>query len=285
MVDLFSNYEWGIFIPQIINFLGSVQSIYNFFNTPKRQIALQDAIKIMTLGCKKKKLKKYCATRRVQQHESIDTYIDLQPAVIDALENVLSSWTDSKTTSEFQLLIHVLHLVHTLALSLSKVLQTENQYLTEAVKLADAAKHELEEKEDICNKNNIPVTKPRLASQKTNRCNILTDSIAHNYKITIYLPFIDLFITHLQNRFFKHRNILSNFTYLFLNETISSDKVACKKLFETYSSILHDDSPEIWISNVDICQRRQVGKNIRNALMPSIFLIRLHFQTFKKFYV
>jgi len=37
-------------------------------------------------------------------------------------------------------------------------------------------------------------------------------------------------------------------------------------LFETYSSILHDDSPEIWISEVEIWQRRLVGKNIRNAL-------------------
>jgi len=31
-------------IPQIRNCLGTVQSIYNFFNTPKRQIALHDAI-------------------------------------------------------------------------------------------------------------------------------------------------------------------------------------------------------------------------------------------------
>lgn len=282
-------------IPQIRNCLGTVQSIYNFFNTPKRLIALHDAIQNneTLLQEKKKKLKKYCATRWVQQHESIGTYIDLQPAVIDALENISSTWTDSKTTSgsfqllsaiktlEFQVSIHVLHSVHALALSLSRVLQTENQDLVEAVKLADAAKHKLEERrqystenfskifvtvEDICKKYNIPVTKPRLASRQTNRSNIIIDSVADYYKIIIYIPYHDLFITHLQDRFLKHRNILSNFSCLFPVETKSLDKVACKTLFETYSSILHDDSPEIWISEVEIWRRRLVGKNIRNAL-------------------
>lgn len=37
-------------------------------------------------------------------------------------------------------------------------------------------------------------------------------------------------------------------------------------LFETYSSILHDDSPEIWISEAEIWRRRLVGKNALDAL-------------------
>lgn len=225
--------------------------------------------------------------------DTIGTYIDLQPAVIDALENISSTWTDSKTTSgsfqllsaiktlEFQISIHVIHSVHTLALSLSRVLQTENQDLAEAVKLADVAKQELDQRKqystdnfntifltvkEICNNYNIPVTKPRLASRQTNRSNIKTDSVTDYYKIIIYIPYLDLFITHLQDRFLKHRNILSNFSCLFLIETKALDKVACIKLFETYSSILHDNSPEIWINEVEIWRRRQVGKNIRNAL-------------------
>jgi hypothetical protein len=120
--------------------------------------------------------------------------------------------------------------------------------------------------EDICKKYNIPVTKSRLASRQTNRSNITTDSVADYYKITIYIPYHDLFITHLEDRFLKHRNILGNFSCLFPIETKSLDKVTCITLFETYSSILHDDSPEIWISEVEIWRRRIVGKNIRNAL-------------------
>lgn len=66
--------------------------------------------------------------------------------------------TNSKTTTEsfqlrsavktlqFQRSIHVLHSVHALALLLSRVLQTENQYLVEAVILADAAKPELKQR-------------------------------------------------------------------------------------------------------------------------------------------
>jgi hypothetical protein len=127
-----------------------------------------------------------------------------------------------------------------LALSLSRVLPTENQDLVEAVKLTDAVKHELEQRrqystdnfnkifvtvEDICKKYNIPVTKPRLASRQTNRSNIITDSVADYYKIIIYIPYYDLFITHLQDRFLKHQNILSNFSCLFPNVTKSLDKV------------------------------------------------------------
>jgi len=77
---------------------------------------------------------------------------------------------------------------------------------------ADAAKHELEQRrqystdnfnkifvtvEEICKKYNIPVTEPRLASRHTNRSNIITDSVADYYKIIIYIPYHDLFITHL----------------------------------------------------------------------------------------
>jgi hypothetical protein len=76
----------------------------------------------------------------------------------------------------------------------------------------------------------------------------------------IYLSIIS------KNHFLKHPNILSNFSCLFLTETKSLDKVACKKLFEIYSLILHDDSPEIWISEVEIWWRLLVSKNIRNAL-------------------
>jgi len=54
---------------------------------------------------KKKFKKKYCATRWIQQHESTGTHIDLQPAVIDALENISSTWKDLPTSSgAFQLM-------------------------------------------------------------------------------------------------------------------------------------------------------------------------------------
>jgi len=68
----------------------------------------------------------------------------------------LSTWSDSTTstrdfqllsalkTLEFQISIHVLLSVHALALSLSRIMQAENQDLVEAIKLADIAKDEME---------------------------------------------------------------------------------------------------------------------------------------------
>ncbi|XP_046673522.1 zinc finger MYM-type protein 1-like [Homalodisca vitripennis] len=83
--------------------LGTIQSVYNFFNYPKRLLALQDAIarNDYLRDDKKKKLKQSCTTRWVEQHESVGIYFHLQPEVIDALEVISSSWTDSKTTQRF----------------------------------------------------------------------------------------------------------------------------------------------------------------------------------------
>jgi hypothetical protein len=61
-------------------------------------------------------------------------------------------------TLEFQVSIHVLHLVHALTLSFNRVLQTENQDLVEAVKLADAAQNTNLSKED----NILQITSTKL---------------------------------------------------------------------------------------------------------------------------
>jgi len=76
--------------------------------------------------------------------------------------------------------------------------------LVEVIKLADAAKGELEQRrqnstenfntifetvENTCKKYNLPVAKPRITSRQTNRSNIISDSIADYYRISIYTPY------------------------------------------------------------------------------------------------
>lgn len=104
-------------------------------------------------------------------------------------------------------------------MSLSRKLQTENYDLREAMNLADIAKEVLEERREnatenfkeiyqctaaICHKHNISITKPRITSCRTNRCNVNAANEEEYYHIAVYIPYLDLFITHLHDRFLKH---------------------------------------------------------------------------------
>lgn len=68
-------------------------------NTPKRQCVLQNEVKSKIPDSKKEKLKKMCATRWVEKHNSIRTFVELQPAVISSLE-VMSGWIDRETSTK-----------------------------------------------------------------------------------------------------------------------------------------------------------------------------------------
>ncbi|XP_050500964.1 52 kDa repressor of the inhibitor of the protein kinase-like [Diabrotica virgifera virgifera] len=282
-------------ITAIRNCLGTLESIHTFFIYPKRQNALQDAInEDETLReSRLKKLKKFCKTRWVEQHESVATYLHLQPAVIRALDVISTTWKDPTTssgafqllsaikTANFQISMHILSSVHSLTLSLSRVLQSENQDLGEAIELADAAKQVLLERREnaekdfrgiiktvseISAKYDIELRKPRLASKQTQRSNVQTDSVQDYFRITIYIPYIDLFLTHIQDRFLNHRKILSNFACLFPNKMKNFNEESCAQLFEPYSSILRDDSRDIWVDEVKLWRQRIAGKNVKNSL-------------------
>lgn len=92
---------------------------------------------------------------------------------------------------------------------------------------------------------------------------------------------------HLPDRFLKHYNILSNFSSLFLIKTKSLYKVAYLKLFETYKSILRDDSPEICRNLKSVGFKfgdNKLVKTFETLLKLSIFVMQMRFQAFIKYY-
>lgn len=96
---------------EIKNCIGTIKSVYGFFKYPKRQLALQKAIDAEQNLTKNKKLKSHCATRWVEQHEAVATYLYLQPAVISALQNISATWRDSTASEAFQLMSAIKTLV------------------------------------------------------------------------------------------------------------------------------------------------------------------------------
>lgn len=70
---------------------------------------------------------------------------------------------------------------------------------------------------ETADKNDFAIIKPRVNNRQTIRCNIECDSVEEYYRISIYIPFLDSFITNLQDRFSKHKSILAGFQCLFPN--------------------------------------------------------------------
>nr|CAH7760531.1 unnamed protein product [Callosobruchus chinensis] len=93
------------------------------------------------------RLKQLRPTRWIQRHESVLVFLELQQAIINALESI-SLWSDKTTSStavqslavlnsgEFQISLHVIAKIFAVTLPLSRQLQTKNLDLSLAMQLA-----------------------------------------------------------------------------------------------------------------------------------------------------
>lgn len=117
-----------------------------------------------------------------------------------------------------------------IGLPLSKFLQKSNINLKLAVQLANDTKKELqelwthvddvfkeifEEVKVLAEKFDIEIKIPRLTKKQTDRCNIPLNTPQQYYWASILIPYLDKFITELNERFNVHRSILSGFNSLF----------------------------------------------------------------------
>ena len=80
------------------NCMGTIASVHNFFNAPKRQNILRKSINTISSTIKAQKLVQICATRWVDRHESVSVFSNLQFAVVEALTEI-STWPDRETSS------------------------------------------------------------------------------------------------------------------------------------------------------------------------------------------
>lgn len=194
-------------IASIRNCLGSIELIYNFFNSPKRQNILTTSIQNVVATSFHSKLKQLCPTRWIQRHDSVITYLELQDAVIDASEKI-STWTDKNTSSlanqlqfvinnfEFQITIHIVSTVFAVSLPLSKHLQTIEFDLFHVINMADNSINVLKKMrknvekefkiifkkvEMFCKNFNISMTLPRRVSKQVDRDNTPVTTLEEYY--------------------------------------------------------------------------------------------------------
>ena len=73
----------------VCNCMGTIASVYNFFNAPKRQNILRKSINTILSTTK---------AQNVDRHESVSVFSNLQFAVVEALTEI-STWPDRETSS------------------------------------------------------------------------------------------------------------------------------------------------------------------------------------------
>ncbi|XP_060858111.1 52 kDa repressor of the inhibitor of the protein kinase-like isoform X2 [Metopolophium dirhodum] len=232
----------------IRNCLGVVEKIYCFFNSPKRQNVLLNTIEESDLDPKVKSLKRLCATRWVQRYEAVNDFIELFKFVVVSLETI-SSWKDTSATdatilikaldSEFLVSLQVVNILFSYSLPLCKLLQSKGIDLKEAIDLAGDNVTILKNlRSNINTEFNQMFKKAQKMAEfldfdikikRINKRQIYRDnSIIRNdgstpdseeyFRVSICVPYIDFFISQLEERFLAHRSIFKGFQCLFSND-------------------------------------------------------------------
>lgn len=226
---------------QIRDCLATLGKVRDFFIFPKRKSILQFHIENSSATSTKKSLKRSCETRWIERFHAINDFMELYEYVIEALDTI-SEWDDNNTSNkarrlrssildiEFVISLFVLNKGFSIGLPLSKFLQKSNIDLKLAVQLANDTQKELqelrthaddvfkeifEEVKVVAEKFDIEIKIPRLTKKQTNRCNIPLNTPEQYYRASIFIPYLDKFITELEEKFNVHRSILSGFDSLF----------------------------------------------------------------------
>lgn len=247
-------------------------AVCTFFGYPKRQNILQESIKNILPKSKSSKLKQFCATRLVERHNAVLIFHKLQPAIINALDEIYK-WRDidSSTTANqlntsvkisnfFEYFSKNIFIEHTI----DKFLQSENLNLETTLNFGCQTQHAVQnirdnvdnefhsifqKTKDTCNELNINICVPRITGKQSMRCNVATDYPEHNYRVSIFIPFIDNFLDQMKNRFLEHQTTLKSFICLLpkpgVKVVTKEIQLEFKEILNLYADILNDCSDSL----------------------------------------
>lgn len=132
-------------IPQIRNCLNTIEKLYDFFNTPKRQNVLLKKIDESDNNPSSKTLKRLCATRWTSKYEAVQDFLELFGYVAESLDEI-SGWKESGDAnmlrnslndSDFLVAIQIINQIFSFALPLCRFLQKSDTDLGEAIAMTE----------------------------------------------------------------------------------------------------------------------------------------------------
>jgi hAT family C-terminal dimerisation region len=255
-------------IPAIRDCLGTIETVYNFFHTPKRKAILEKTIEESDETPRTKTLKRLNLTRWVSKYESVDDFHELFPFVYETLDEMRTSESEAKNLKnamdfEFLISLEVINMIYQLSLPLSREFQKVELDLVQAIDLAKDLREELKRiraKEDgfsriyetskkMAETVDIETKHKRIVGRQKNRANPEVQSTEDYFRVTVFNPFLDFYIMDLGERFTNHENILEGFSALFKHDEFENDRVHDKfiKTVEFYQQFLTVGPPAVLI--------------------------------------
>ncbi|XP_045478380.1 uncharacterized protein LOC123683377 [Harmonia axyridis] len=89
---------------------------------------------------------------------------------------------------------------------------------------------------------------PRRTGRQTLRCNLETDNPQSYFKISLFLPFLDHFLSELNSRFLKHQDVLKSFECLLPTSTSNAEVTRTQE--ESFKKLLNFYHEDIQIGDI-----------------------------------
>lgn len=304
-------------VPSIRNCLGTIGKLYDFFHTPKRQSVLEKCLEEAEIRSTHGKLKQLCATRWVERYTSVAIFLELYDGIVLALDRIAEDkgWADSANAAhqlnctvkraDFVIGLYVINQIFSYSSILCKALQQRSIDLKKACDLAEDTALEIRMLRQNANsefhqlflsakmkgeKFDFPLNIPRIANKQMLRYNVDAASSEDYYRVSVYIPFLDAFLNNLEQRFSKHKSILTGFQSLLpadpnrlseetlnefqslvsfynsdLNGTVDELKIELKFWYRAIARLKKDDWPKDSLSALRQCEEN-IFPNIRTLL-------------------
>lgn len=222
-----------------------------------------------------------CATRWVERHDSVIVLIELLPAVVPALNEIML-WRDKDASiqasllsasilkSDFLVSMFCLSKLFAVTKTLCEYLQSVNMDLQKAMMYANLVLEILEQMNSnsettfreifeaasstmnwMKDTEGDDIRMPRCSAGKKSqfRNNVPAETPEEYYRRAIFLPFLNTMVTQIKQRFQKQNNILSKFSSI-TSPGAACDEETCNnflKLTEFYSA-----GESIFLENKDV---------------------------------
>ena len=217
------------------NMMGSVSEVSKFFEHGKRQDKLAEVIEHELPDVKKKRVRPLCRTRWVERHDALEVFVDLYPAIIQALHDIAygedSVFWNRDTVNDangllsaiekfsFLLTLIIVFNVHSYIKGLTVLLQQRSLDFVQGIELVQDVQEQLKElREEIDDWHGIwfqsavdiveevgteKPSIPRRCNKQTQRANVEADEPEVYYRRSLTIPFLDHLMKELFHRMQK----------------------------------------------------------------------------------
>lgn len=268
-------------VKQITLCLGTIKSIYNFLNSPKKQVEFGKSIEKTTPETARRKLKNTCETRWIERHEAVNTFFELFEPTIDVL-NVISEWSNNEdnvkaqgflntvSTFDFIITLVTLKFVFNFILPLSRLLQSPSIDYSTAIASANDLIEKLEtvtenskehfqtlfkEASDVASCFEIEITLPKNKGRP--RLDGINQQPVEFYYSCLFIPLLNSVSRELKEKF-RENAVLANFKNIMFNPEWLLSREVQNSLMHLYHFYVEDlnGSLQMFFGEVEMWQKR-----------------------------